>query len=69
MQASYDDRVVTADGFKGIIGKLEPVASQNGIMAALLEMLHSRTKAPATQMSGTPRQQLESIIEELEALR
>lgn len=69
VQASYNNMVSIADGFKGIIGKLEPVANKGHIMVAWLEMLHSRTKVPSIQMGGTPTQQLASIIEELEALR
>ena len=69
MQASYNNMASIADGCKGIIGKLEPVASKGHIMVTWLEMLHSRTKVPATQMGGTLTQQLASINEELEALR
>ena len=39
------------------------------MMAALLEMLLSRTKVPVDQQEVTPVKQLEHIIEELEALR
>ena len=66
MQSSYDNRVSIADGFEGIIGKLEPVPCQDRIMAALLEMLHSRG---ASNSDWWNSKQLESIFEELEALR
>lgn len=70
LQASQNEMVSIAGGFRGILTKLEPAAKQGRMMAALLEMLLTRTKLPAEQMGDpTPIQLLESVIEELEALR
>ena len=58
-----------ADGYRGIVTRMEPAAHHGRMMAALLEMLLSRTKLPTDQMGANPIQQLEQVVEELETLR
>ena len=43
LQASKAEMVRIADGYRGIVTKLEPAAHHGRMMAALLEMLLSRT--------------------------
>lgn len=69
LQASRDEVGAVAEGYNRIITKLEPVASQGRMMAALLEMLHSSLSLPASHMLGSPLQQFETLIADYTALR
>ena len=53
LQASRDEMVSIADAFRGIVTKLEPAANHGRMMAALLEMLLTRTKIPADKVAQT----------------
>lgn len=70
LQDSRHELGAIANGFKGIVLKLEPVASQGRMMGALLEMLQSSIGLPAaSHMLGSPVQQLETLIADYTALR